>query len=228
MLISVVRYRLVFLVGVLVAAVLLGVLWQMEITVVSPVCEALLGLLWVGLAGAGIAALNARRPATFLVRAGAFTTPPSVGSILATGTVTVMPVALAALAVDQDRRGFGFDRIQIGVVVLLVLLLALRWYSVLGSFGMFLRPDGVLDRQPLGSVFVPWEAGPAAKPTNYGVRLRVARPDRLVRRGLRPGLDLGTGADRGFTAWAINLYATRPDDRPAIGTDDELLRLKSF
>lgn len=228
MVITVVRHRLVFLVGVLVTAVALGVLWQMAITVVSAVCEALLGVLWVGLAVATLVAVNARQPTTFLVRAGAFTTPPSVSVMLSAGMSTVMPVALAALTLDERRRGFGFDGFQIGCVVLLLVLLPLRWYGVLGPFGMFLRPDGVLDRQPLGSVFVPWEAGLSAKPTNYGVKLRLARPDRVVRRGIRRGTAIASGADRGFTAWAINLYANQPDDRPAIGTDDGLLRLKSY
>jgi hypothetical protein len=53
-------------------------------------------------------------------------------------------------------------------------------------------------------------------------KLRLTRPDMVVRRGLRPGTSVATGADPGFTAWAINLYAARPDYRPMIGTHDGL------
>ena len=34
-------------------------------------------------------------------------------------------------------------------------------------------------------------------------------------------------ADRGFTAWAINVYATRPEFRPAIGTSEGLTHLEA-
>ncbi len=140
---------------------------------------------------------------------------------------TVMPVALAALAVNEAHLSEGFDRFQIAVVVLLLLLVPLQWYSVLGPFGVFLGPDGVRDRQPFGSIFVPWEAVPAAEPTSSGVKLRIVHPELVMRRGFRPGTTVRTGADRGFTAWAINLYAARPDYRRAIGTNDGLLELKS-
>jgi hypothetical protein len=110
--------------------------------------------------------------------------------------------------------------------VLPLLLLPLVWYRVLGPFGPVLRPDGLLDRQPSGSVFVPWEAGPAAVPTTTGVKLRLTRPELVRRRGFRPGSTIRTGADRGFTAWAINLYATRPEYRRTIGTEEGLRLLE--
>ena len=59
----------------------------------------------------------------------------------------------------------------------------------------------------------------------FGIRLRFARPDLTVRRGLRLGSTVRTGVDRGFAAWAVNLYGARPDFRPAIGTGDGLLQL---
>jgi hypothetical protein len=224
---KIISHRLVFLVGVLVTAVVLAVLQQAQIMVVSKVCAALLGVLWLGLPIAGLIALNARRPETFLVRDGAFTTPPNANAVMSAGMCTVMPVALATLAINEAHLSKGIDRFQVAVVVLMLLLLPLQWYSVLGPFGVFLGPDGVLDRQPIGSVFVPWEAVAAAKPTSSGIKLRVVHPELVVRRGFRPGTTIRTGADRGFTAWAINLYAARPDYRQAIGTNDGLLRLKS-
>jgi hypothetical protein len=223
---KIISHRLVFLVGVLVTAVVLAVLQQAQIMVVSAVCAALLGILVLGLPLAGLIALNARHPETFLVRDGAFTTPPNANAVLSAGMGTMISVALATLAINEAHLSNGFDRFQIAVVVLL-LLLPLQWYSVLGPFGVFLGPAGVLDRQPFGSIFVPWAAVPAAKPTSSGIKLRVAHPELIVRRGFRPGTTIRTGADRGFTAWAINLYAARPDYRQAIGTNDGLLRLKS-
>jgi hypothetical protein len=224
---KIISHRLMFLVGVLAAAVVLAVLQEAQIRVVSTVCAALLGILWLGLPIAGLAALNARHPETFLVRDGAFTTPPSATAVLLAGMCTVIPAALATLVVDEAQTDTGIDPFLIDAMVLTLLLLPLQWYGVLGSFGVFLRPDGVLDRHPLGSVFVPWEAAPTAEPANSGVKLRVRNPELVLRRGFRPGTTVRTGADRGFTAWAINLYAARPDYRQAIGTDDGLLRLKS-
>jgi hypothetical protein len=223
---KIIRYRLVFLVGVLVTAAALAALQPTDAAVGSEVGVVLLGLLWMGLALAGLIALNARHPETFLVRTGAFTTPPSANAVLSAGAGTVAPVALAALAAGYTRH-HGPDWFQIVVVALLLLLVPLQWYGVLGPFGLFLRPDGVLDRNPLGSIFIPWEAGPAAAPTSSGVKLRLAHPDLVVRRGLRPGTTIGTGADRGFTAWAINRYVAQPDDRPAIGTREGLAQLTS-
>ncbi|WP_030443779.1 hypothetical protein [Actinoplanes subtropicus] len=223
---KIISHRLAFLVGVLVTAVVLAVLVQAKVLVVAEVCAALLFVLWLGLPIAGLIALNARHPETFLVRDGAFTTPPNATAVLSAGMFTVMPMAVAALAVTEGRFSNGVDRFKIAVVVLLLLLLPLQWYSVLGPFGVFLRPDGVLDRQPFGSIFVPWDAVPAAQPTSSGIMLRIVHPELVIRRGFRPGTTIRTGADRGFTAWAINLYAARPDYLHTIGTDEGLLRLK--
>jgi hypothetical protein len=224
---KIISHRLAFLIGVLVTAVVLAVLSQVKILAVSEVCTLLLFVLWFGLPITSLIALNARHPETFLVRDGAFTTPPNANAILSAGMGTVMPVAVAALVGINARFSNGANWIQIAAVALTLLLLPLQWRSVLGPFGMFLRPDGVLDRQLFGSVFVPWEAAPTATTTRSGIKLQIAHPDLVVRRGLRPGTTIRTGADRGFTAWAINLYAARPDYRPAIGTDDGLRQLTS-
>jgi hypothetical protein len=224
---KVIRHRLVFLVGVLVTAALLAALSQADIRVVSAVCPGLLGLLWAGLSIASLIARDARHPESFLVRAGTFTTPPNATAVLTAGMGTLAPMAFAALAVDQAHRRFGPDHFEILVLVLMFVLVPLQWYGVLGPFGVFLRPDGLLARQPLGSILVPWEAGLAAEPTGFGVKLQITHADQVVRRGLRTGRTIQTGADRGFTAWAINLYAARPDLRPMIGTDDGLRQLKT-
>ena len=54
-------------------------------------------------------------------------------------------------------------------MALAFLVVPLLWYVVLGPFGAVLRPDGLLDRQPFGSLFVPWAAGPTAEPATRGV-----------------------------------------------------------
>jgi hypothetical protein len=223
---TLIRHRLAFLVIVLAVATALGALRLARIPAVSTTSLALLGLLWIGLALTPVAALNARHPQTFQIREGAFTSPPPLAAILSAGAFTAMSVTLVCETIDGARRGWDVDAVQVTVVVLLALLAPVQWGSVLRTrYGLFLRPDGLLDRQPLGSIFVPWEAGATAQPTTYGVKLRFGRPDLVVRRGLRPGAAIRTGADRGFTAWAVNLYTARPDFRPAIGTAEGLLLL---
>jgi hypothetical protein len=98
--------------------------------------------------------------------------------------------------------GFGIrlGPLEIVVLALLFMLLPLTWYRALGPLGPALRPDGLLDRQPFGSIFVPWAAGPTAEPTTTGTKLRIAHPELIQRRGFRPGTSIRTGADRGFTA----------------------------
>jgi hypothetical protein len=214
---------MVFLVGVLVTATVLAVLMQVGNRLVSGAGAVLLGILVLCLCIASLFGLNARRPAAFLIGDGAFTMPPNINTIMSAATCTGLTLSAAGHAADQARR--GPDPFQTAVAVLLVILLPVLWYAALGRFGTVLRPDGVLHRQPLGSIFVPWEAGPEARPTSVGVKLRLARPDLAVRRGFRAGTSIATGADPGFTAWAINLYAARPADRPAIGTQEGLHRL---
>jgi len=214
---TIIRHPRAFLLGVLATTAGLAALRLARIPVVSTVALGLLGVAWLGLALGTIVALNARRPETFQIRDGAYTTPPPAEAILTAGAFTAMTVALACEDVDA---------VQLPVVVLLALLAPLQWAGVLGTrYGLFLRPDGLLERGPLGSLFVPWEAGPTAEPTTSGVRLRFTHPDLVVRRGFRPGAAIRTGADRGFTAWAVNLYTAHPNFRPSIGTTDGLLRL---
>jgi hypothetical protein len=219
-----VRHRLLFLVGTLVTAAILAVLWQLHI----PGAYFVLGALWLGLAVGSLIALNAPQPATFVVRAGTFTTGPSFGTVFSCATSTVLSVFLVGQSVDEARRGFGVGAFLIVALVLMALAVALQWLRLFGPFGLFLRPDGVFERQPLGSYFVPWEAAPDAEPTGTGITVTAARPDLTVRRGLRLGKTLATGADRGFTAWAINVYANQPHLRASIGTEAGLIRLTSL
>lgn len=229
---KIVQHRLAFLIGVLLIAAAVAVLQQRKSVPVYEACTILAFLLTVGMFIGALAALNARHPETFLARDGGFSTPPDANAVLMTAGLTMLIVTNVGRVAALAHSGFGLDYFDIASLAVTILLLPLAWYRVLGPFGAVLRSDGLLDRQPFGSVFVPWEAGLAAEPTTVGVKLRFARPELVKRRGLgsgrkgRPGASIRTGADRGFTAWAINLYAARPEYRPTIGTSEGLLLLK--
>lgn len=112
-----------------------------------------------------------------------------------------------------------------------VLLLILVWRMAWGWFGVHLGPDGVHDRQPGGSLFIPWDAFvrayPAAPNGPQRVALYYERPESVRRRGLRlggPSLPAAS-IDAEFLARAIGQYVTHPEHRSAIGTEAELRRL---
>lgn len=207
------RHRLAFLVGVLITAIVLAV-----VPGVSGGDSILLPILGVAIAIAVLVASGVRRPAAFLIDDGAFATPRNAAPVLSAGLLTVLCAESCVWAVDQHDNGPGSDWPLNAVAVFLLLLLPVQWYGALGRFGLFLRPDGLLDRQPLGTLFVPWEAGPTSRLAGTSIKLRLAHPDLAVRRGFNPGTSIATGADPAFTARAITLYATRPEYRPSIGT----------
>ena len=117
------------------------------------------------------------------------------------------------------------------VSVLWVLLVAFQWWVAWGRAGTQLRPDGVHDRQPLGSLFVAWDAlTPTTAATPRGgtqLTLHYRQPHRVRRRGFRPGgrTVVATGSDAGYLARVIHEYVTHPEHRPAIGTTAEQRRL---
>ncbi|MFI1993059.1 hypothetical protein [Actinoplanes sp. NPDC020271] len=220
---KIVQHRLVFLLGVLAVAVGGAALEQSDDRHVADTGLGVLGVLDLALLVAVFAAANARRPMAFLVRAGAFTTPPDSPDVLTGAMMTVN--SLLMIGSTAFNAGGPLSRLSFALSLLVVLLLAVVWTRLLGPFGPSLRPDGLADRQPFGSLFVPWEAGPSAEPTTIGVKLRFARPDLVQRRGLRRSSGVRFGADRGFAAWAVNLYSSRPELRPTIGTDEGLQRI---
>jgi hypothetical protein len=97
-------------------------------------------------------------------------------------------------------------------------------------FEVWLRPDGLLQRSPLGTLFVPWEAfardAPAVPLGLSVVALAYEQPGLVRKTGLRPlgdRVESGTGA--AYLARAIHHYVTHPGHRPAIGTEEEFHRL---
>lgn len=98
---------------------------------------------------------------------------------------------------------------------------------------MRLRPDGIEDRQSLGSTFIPWEAFdgvdfPAHAGSPHRILLNVSRPE-LIRKRLRRSGELtmvsSLSTDSVFLAGVIHRYAQQPGARQAIGTVAERDRL---
>jgi hypothetical protein len=129
------------------------------------------------------------------------------------------------LAAGEDLWfGIVFGAVWIGV-------LAPHWAAALGRFGVRLRPDGIVDRQVFGSLFVPWTALATPYPAvNYDPRqvtLFLAHPERTRRRGFRHGgreLLPAAGVNAELLARAIHEYTNRPELRAAIGSEAELTR----
>jgi hypothetical protein len=127
----------------------------------------------------------------------------------------------------------GSELMDVILAVLIPVLLALLFVMAWRSRGVRLRPDGLLDRQPFGSLFVPWEAfdiehpvGPGAR--NSEIALSYQRPDLVRRRGVlvfsRRAVRI-RNVDWTFFAWVIRHYVSYPGHRPAIGSEAELRRL---
>ncbi|MBL7259498.1 hypothetical protein [Paractinoplanes lichenicola] len=97
-----------------------------------------------------------------------------------------------------------------------VLLVAYWWYLALGPQGVEIRADGVHDRQPLGRMFVPWEAlGSATVGRRNEIFLRIVRPELVVRRGLRlQPSTINPVVDAGYLASVINARLETGDNAP--------------
>lgn len=218
-------HRRLFLAGVLVLAVVLGALVQAERL------DAFVVLLVLPLSLLALSVLAAYRyhPATLAVRP----EPPAfaTASPLAPVFMAAAFMILAGCTVSEDvsdivngEQPWVLTVVMIGFWVLVV---GLHLYVALGSFGVRLRPEGVDNRQPLGSMFIPWEAFapgyPAVPVKNNGLVLYYQRPELIRRRGLRVGSDsLLTGTDAAYLAHVIHRYVANPEHRPAIGTEAEL------
>lgn len=115
-------------------------------------------------------------------------------------------------------------------VVVLPLPVALQWCVAWVLPGVRLRPDGVHDLQPFGSLFIPWDAfdtSIAATPgSNAQLTVHYRQPQLVRKRGFRPGArTLASGSNADYLASVINEYVSHPSHRPAIGSTTELRRL---
>ncbi|SDT44639.1 hypothetical protein [Actinoplanes derwentensis] len=232
----VVRWRLWLLVGALVASAAFEVgrrvLGHDFGWVVSLVLQVLLpfGLLLV-------ASLTVRdhHPAVLVARAEvpALEVPPNPGMVLLAVAYTLGVHATGALAWDLLMDGDIWW--PVGLVTVWLALLALVWRAALGRFGVRLYSEGIVSRELLGSVFIPWEAlggpRPAFAYTPEQVTLTVAEPGRIRKRGLRlgdPAMLPAAGVSAELLARAIHEYANRPELRSAIGTAEELARFQGI
>ncbi|MEV0901716.1 hypothetical protein [Actinoplanes sp. NPDC049802] len=221
-----VRGRLVLLVG----ALLIGLAGGAVLDAVDfdfSVSTAVSGLVLAFILGA----ISVLRSASLVARPGlpAFEVPADpVVILLAAGYTVICGRSLGGLG----RADLVFPAAW--TVLFQVLILVTFWTAALRGNGVRLRPEGIEDRQPFGSFFVPWDAlgAPwASRPSGEKVTLVVADEGRVRRRGLRFG---GTasltrvGADPDVLARAVVEYASRPEQRAAIGTPGELERLRAL
>src|SRR5215831_8193125 len=95
MLTMIVRHRLAFLTGVLVTAIVLAVLGQLDLRVVSLAATGALIVLCLALLVAGLAALSAQRFPAFAERKGDFTLPPRAARALSVAVSTAVTVLIA-------------------------------------------------------------------------------------------------------------------------------------
>ena len=228
------RHPLTFLAGTLVSAIVLGVAgqslhdlrWLPVFTLVAGLTFALIVLSLFG--------TLRYHPAVLTVRPDepAFATARNPSLLFTAAAFTFLGASLVSENVRDIAEAEDFWLLDAGTSTLWVLLIIFQWYSALNRRGIRLRPDGILDQQPLGSLFVPWEAlavpfGATPKST-VQLYLNYQQPQLIRKRGFRPGAQvLATGTDAGYLAWVIHEYLTSPERRPAIGTDAELHRLSA-
>ncbi|GAA0469408.1 hypothetical protein Ade02nite_32340 [Paractinoplanes deccanensis] len=176
-----------------------------------------------------VLALKYRRPTRLEVEDRAFAT-----------LVWPQPVALAvALTVLGGNSVYNYlaaaidgdlDGLDVTLAVLYIAVLAMLWFVVWTPPRLRLTPDGIVQRRPLGSRVVPWEAldpvAPLFAEDRARVVLNVERGDLVAARGL-PGraYSLESGTDPAFLCRVITEYVTEPGSRAAIGTEAELNRL---
>ncbi|MBU2665288.1 PH domain-containing protein [Actinoplanes bogorensis] len=199
---AVARWRVQILVGFLVVAVVLAT--GLETRVIDGPFF-LLGIVFsMGPIFLGIAAMLNYRPATMLQKPGSpdLMSVPNPGMVLFAGGYTVLGANLIADGVGDLFRGEWWP--GQATQFLWVALLAYWWYLALGPFGVRLTPEGILQRNPLGSQFVPWDAVTGARPGRQNrVYFNVTDPARVIRRGIGPRF-LAPQSDAAYVASLIN------------------------
>ncbi len=167
------------------------------------------------------------RPAFLTVRSAgpSFDTPVSPFPVL---LFTVF-AGMAAVNLTSAVRTLGereeLWELDAAILGLYLAALAISFHAAWDHIGVRLRPDGVLDRSPAGSLFVPWEAFDLAYPAwpaDRSDRLLLNYEGRARRRGIvvtgRRAMS-GANVDRRFLARAIHHYVNHPEDRAAIGAE---------
>ncbi|MEV0564875.1 hypothetical protein [Dactylosporangium sp. NPDC050588] len=181
------------------------------------------------------------RPAAFVVdaRSAAFRTVPQPRQVFAAASIALISTAQVTARMGahgrEDDPGWDpmsrtLDVLAVVLVVLAALLVAAAWR---GS-GVWLDRDGLTERNPLGSVTVPWDALspsslPPTTPSAMSVRLEYTKPELVRRRGLATSRRISTDTVNAlFLVHTLHYYLTHPEQRQAIGTESgyaDLLRL---
>ncbi|HWS39118.1 MAG TPA: hypothetical protein VN408_41045 [Actinoplanes sp.] len=161
--------------------------------------------------------------------------PPNPVMVLAAVGYTMFGTRLLGGLARDLMVGDGAWGFSVGIVVFWGLFLSAFWASALGRFGVRLYPEGIVSREVLGSVFVPWEALGGPRPAfaydAQQVTLTVADPARVRKRGLRfgePARVPAAGVSAELLARTIHEYSNRPELRAAIGTEEELARFRGI
>ncbi len=204
------------------------------VRVLEPSSEAIpFAILAIALFGTlGLAILGLSRPPT-----GAFDVKPEVPSFTAPTdpalTFTTLAQVFLAAALTSDAIGdlrSGESILDQWPALLWTVLTVLAVSSLWRGIGVELRPDGLHNRDTIGTLIVPWDAAPAVQvPADKRTSLSVTygRPELVRRRGLlvsRSQLSAGN-VDRQVAADVIQYYVAHPEHRTAIGFHTEYNRV---
>ncbi|MEU4622087.1 hypothetical protein AB0G04_19245 [Actinoplanes sp. NPDC023801] len=229
------RRRVAVLATSLLAAVILQVLRQTAGHCHSlQIALAIVVLPFIALIVCTAVAGRAFHPAKLIARpeVPAFDVPANPAAVLGAASYTFF--AVFALSSTSHGLVTGVDfAFPAPIVVLIGGHVAVFWWAASGRYGVRLTPDGIIDRQVHGRLFVPWEAlatpDPAYRRDAHRVTLRFTRPD-LVRKGgfrwIGPTVLPAAGVNAELLTRAINEYANHPEARSAIGSVAALTRLQ--
>jgi hypothetical protein len=225
------RQRL-FLIVVFLVAVVVGVVAERSSRGLWLVMFAVTGALFLLMLALSLLAAVHHRPAVLEVRPErrAFGTAADLAPVFSAAAFIVLAGALVTEDVGDIVDGEELWGLNVVTAALWAFAVLFHLYVALGPFGVRLHPEGVADRQPFGSLFVPWEAfatvHPAVSGRNGRLDLYYERPELVRRRGLLPsGRSLRSGTDPAYLAAAIHQYVTNAECRSAIGSETELRRL---
>jgi hypothetical protein len=224
------RLRWLLLSTVLVLAVVLGIVTESrDNDLWVPAFATLTALAFVAI---GLSALAMRQRATILTvsrRERAFTVPPNPQRVFQAAAFTLIGGYIVCDKVGDVINRESLWPVDAALAAMWVLAAAAQWHLAGDRHGVRLRPDGVLNREPLGSLFIPWDAFVTANPVSPGSHRLTAyyqRPELVRRRGIGVSPDtLPAGIDPALLSRLVHEYVNHPERRAAIGSEPELHRV---
>lgn len=179
-----------------------------------------------------------KRRQQFTVLRGNFLALPASSPGLNTITSLIMVGMFTSLsALQQDDAG-ETDRVLAGMAIATAAITGAQVLLAWPPFYVALIPQGVQWKSALHRRLVPWEAlapggPPAPAPQTERVTLAVTRPEAVTSKGpkflvgpmVRPVVGGQFDVHPRLMAAAIRWYVDHPEDRPAIGTQEEHERL---